>query len=62
MLRRARAIVDGRYVHHADGPAPSPCAGPTGNIRFVRLRPHSFFELLRGKLADWYPVDARDPE
>ena len=49
--RRSRVIVDGRYVI-------TPGDGITvrradRNIRFVRLRPHSFFELLRGKLSDW---------
>lgn len=50
--RRARVIVDGRYVMAPDdGPITVCRAGR--DIRFVRLRPHSFFELLRGKLSDW---------
>lgn len=50
--RRARVIVDGRLVITPDdGAVTVRRAGR--DIRFVRLRPHSFFELLRGKLSDW---------
>jgi len=48
---RARVIVDGRYVLQPDGAVAVRRAAR--NIRFVRLRPHSFFESLRGKLSDW---------
>jgi NAD+ kinase len=50
--RRARVIVDGRYVMAPDDGPVTVCRADR-NIRFVRLRPHSFFELLRGKLSDW---------
>ncbi len=49
--RRARVIVDGHYVIAPDDGITVRRADR--NIRFVRLRPHSFFELLRGKLFDW---------
>lgn len=49
--RRARVIVDGRHVIAPDDGVTVRRADR--NIRFVRLRPHSFFELLRGKLSDW---------
>jgi NAD+ kinase len=52
--RRARVIVDGRYVITPDDGAVT-VRRAERNIRFVRLRPHSFFELLRGKLSDWTP-------
>ncbi len=50
--RRARVIVDGRYVLAPEDGAVT-VRRAERNIRFVRLRPHSFFELLRGKLSDW---------
>mgnify|MGYP000877815302 FL=1 len=48
---RARVVVDGHYVIAPDDGITVRRADR--NIRFVRLRPHSFFELLRGKLSDW---------
>ena len=50
--RRARVIIDGRYIITPDDGAVT-VRRADRNIRFVRLRPHSFFELLRGKLSDW---------
>ena len=51
---RARVVVDGRYIIAPDG-GEVVVRRAERNIRFVRLRPHSFFELLRGKLSDWTP-------
>jgi NAD+ kinase len=49
---RARVIIDGRHVLTPDDGAVTVCRAPI-NMRFIRLRTHSFFELLRGKLSDW---------
>lgn len=49
--RRARVVVDGRHILTPDGAVTVRRA--RRDIRFVRLRPHGFFELLRGKLSDW---------
>jgi len=55
---RARVVVDGRYTITPDG-GEVVVRRAERNIRFVRLRPHSFFELLRGKLSDWTPYAPR---
>ena len=48
---RARVVIDGRHVITPDDGITVRRA--ERDIRFVRLRPRSFFELLRGKLSDW---------